>query len=299
MSYNKNSALFSVTIILISMFSIQSGASLAKSLFYIMGPLEMTALRITFGALLLLLFLQPWKQWTKWSISKNNVTMLVGYGFSLTAMNLSFYYSLIRIPIGIAVALEFTGPLAVALISSRKISDFIWVILAVTGLYFLLPVNQSISSIDTKGAIFALIAGFFWACYIFFGKKVGESFGTSAVALGALLGAIVILPVSLYYSPQIMSTFSIWPLALCIALLSTAIPYSLEMAALTRLPSKTFGTLMSMEPVIGALCGLFFLGEILTFTQWLALSAIVVASIGAILTFKPSTSIIVKIEEKL
>lgn len=298
MPYNKKSALFSVAIILIAMFSIQSGASLAKSLFYIMGPLEMTALRITFGAFLLLLFLRPWKQWTTWSICKYNVMMLVGYGVSLTAMNLSFYYSLIRIPIGVAVALEFTGPLTIALVSSRKLSDFIWVILAVTGLYFLLPLNQSISSIDTKGAVFALIAGFFWACYIFFGKRVGESFGTSAVALGALLGSVLILPVALYSSPQIMLTFSIWPLLFCVALLSTAIPYSLEMTALTRLPSKTFGTLMSMEPVIGALCGLFFLGEILTFTQWMALSAIVVASIGAILTLKPTRSIVVKIEEK-
>lgn len=298
MPYNKNSVIFSVAIILIAMFSIQSGASLAKSLFYIMGPLEMTALRITFGAILLLLFLRPWKQWTKWNISINNVIMLVGYGISLTAMNLSFYYSLIRIPIGVAVALEFTGPLAIALMSSRKLSDFIWVILAVTGLYFLLPLNQSISLVDPKGAVFALIAGFFWACYIFFGKRVGESFGTSAVALGALLGAVLILPVALYSSREIMLTFSTWPIALCVALLSTAIPYSLEMTALTRLPSKTFGTLMSMEPVIGALCGLFFLGEILTFTQWLALCAIVIASIGAILTFKPAASIVIKIDEK-
>ncbi len=292
MPYNKNSTLFSVVIILIAMFSIQSGASLAKSLFYIMGPLEMTALRIAFGAFILLFLLRPWRKWSKWKVNKINLIMLIGYGISLAVMNLSFYYALVRIPIGIAVALEFTGPLTVALLASRKPIDFMWVILAVIGLYFLLPLRESINAIDPIGAIFALIAGFFWACYIFFGKRVGEYFGTSAVALGTLLGAILILPVALFYSYQVILSSSVWRLAFCVALLSTAIPYTLEMTALTRLPSKTFGTLMSMEPVIGALCGLLFLGERLTLIQWLALSAIVIASIGAILTFRSSTTIV-------
>lgn len=290
-NHNNRSAFFYVLLLVIAMLSIQSGASLAKSLFSVIGPQGVTALRIGFGTIILMLFLQPWKYRSKWVLNKRNISFLVAYGLSLGLMNLLFYMAVSRIPLGIAVALEFTGPLAIAMVASRKPIDFLWIILAVVGLYFLLPINQSISNLDPVGAAYALGAGACWALYIIFGKRAGAHFGTPVVALGAMISAIFIIPVGVVYAGELMLSWSILPVALGVAILSTALPYSLEMVALTRLPTKTFGTLMSLEPTIGALCGLIFLNEILSLVQWLALCAIVLASIGATLTIKPASEI--------
>lgn len=276
-----------ILVILISMVSIQSGASLAKSLFPLIGAPGVTALRLALGTLILVVVFKPWRL----RFAKEQRLPLLFYGLSLGAMNYLFYLSLQRIPLGIAVALEFTGPLAVALFSSRRPVDFIWVILAVAGLWFLLPLGQDVAHVDLTGALLALGAGAGWAVYILSGRRAGEEHGPATVAMGSLIAAIVFVPLGAIQATDALWHWSILPLGLAIAVLSTALPYSLEMIALTRLPTRTFGTLMSMEPALAALSGMVFLGELLTFSQTLALGAIIIASMGSTLTMRQESKI--------
>lgn len=276
-----------ILVILISMVSIQSGASLAKSLFPLVGAPGVTALRLALGTLILVMVFKPWRL----RFAKAQRLPLLFYGLSLGAMNYLFYLSLQRIPLGIAVALEFTGPLAVALFSSRRAVDFIWVILAVVGLWFLLPLGQDVAHVDLTGALLALGAGAGWAVYILSGRRAGEEHGPATVAMGSLIAAIVFVPLGAFQAADALWHWSILPLGLAIAVLSTALPYSLEMIALTRLPTRTFGTLMSMEPALAALSGMVFLGEMLTLSQTLALGAIIAASMGSTLTMRQESKI--------
>ncbi|HHA1349550.1 TPA: threonine/homoserine exporter RhtA [Enterobacter ludwigii] len=276
-----------VVVILIAMLSIQSGASLAKSLFPLVGAPGVTALRIALGTAILVVIFKPWRLRFK----KEQRLPLLFYGLSLGAMNYMFYLSIQTIPLGIAVALEFTGPLAVALFSSRRPVDFIWVILAVLGLWFLLPLGQSVSEIDLTGAALALGAGACWAIYILTGQHAGEEHGPATVAIGSLIAAIIFVPMGMAQATESIWQWSVMPIGLAVAILSTALPYSLEMIALTRLPTRIFGTLMSMEPALAALSGMVFLGETLTFTQTLALCSIIAASMGSTLTMRPEPKV--------
>lgn len=276
-----------IVVILIAMLSIQSGASLAKSLFPVVGAPGVTALRIALGTLILVVIFKPWRLRFK----KEQRLPLLFYGLSLGGMNYLFYLSIQTVPLGIAVALEFTGPLAVALFSSRRPVDFVWVVLAVLGLWFLLPLGQNISHVDLTGAALALGAGACWAVYILTGQRAGEEHGPATVALGSLIAAIIFVPIGMAQATESIWQWSILPIGLAVAVLSTALPYSLEMIALTRLPTRIFGTLMSMEPALAALSGMVFLGESLTFTQTLALCSIIAASMGSTLTMRPETTI--------
>lgn len=276
-----------VAVILIAMLSIQSGASLAKSLFPLVGAPGVTALRIVLGTAILVVIFKPWRLRFK---NEQRLPLLF-YGLSLGAMNYLFYLSIQTIPLGIAVALEFTGPLAVALFSSRRPVDFIWVVLAVLGLWFLLPLGQSVAEIDLTGAALALGAGACWAVYILTGQRAGEEHGPATVALGSLIAAIVFVPIGMAQATESIWQWSVMPIGLAVAILSTALPYSLEMIALTRLPTRIFGTLMSMEPALAAISGMVFLGETLTLTQTLALCSIIAASMGSTLTMRPEPKI--------
>ncbi len=283
-----SSPLVAVCLLLVAMLSLQGGAALAKSLFPIVGAQGVTALRLGMGAIILLFYFRPWRL----KMRGGNFRALLIYGLALGCMNYVFYLSLRTVPLGIAVALEFTGPLAVAMFSSRRPIDFLWVILVVTGLYFLLPIGHGVSDIDLLGACYALIAGACWAVYIIFGKKAGSSYGPGTAALGSMIGALIFFPVGMIQAETSIFSMAVLPLGLAIALLSSAIPYSLEMMALTRLPAKTFGTLMSLEPAIAALSGIIFLGEELKAMQWLALAAIIVASAGSTLTMQRKAKIV-------
>lgn len=276
-----------VAVILIAMLSIQSGASLAKSLFPLVGAPGVTALRIVLGTAILVVIFKPWRLRFK----KEQRLPLLFYGLSLGAMNYMFYLSIQTIPLGIAVALEFTGPLAVALFSSRRPVDFIWVVLAVLGLWFLLPLGQNVTEIDLTGAALALGAGACWAVYILTGQRAGEEHGPATVALGSVIAAIVFVPIGMAQATASIWQWSVMPIGLAVAVLSTALPYSLEMIALTRLPTRIFGTLMSMEPALAAISGMVFLGETLTFTQTLALCSIIAASMGSTLTMRPEPKV--------
>lgn len=276
------SVILPVGMLLIAMMSIQSGASLAKSLFPAVGAQGTTALRLIFASILMVLILRPWRT----TFTASSIRSVLIYGIALGGMNFLFYMAIRTIPLGIGVALEFTGPLAVALLHSRKITDFIWIILAVTGLALLIPMGQT-DSLDLVGALYALAAGVCWAAYILFGQKAGADHGVQTAALGVVIAAIFIAPFGVAHAGAALLDPALIPIALGVAILSTALPYSLEMIALTRMPARTFGTLMSMEPAIGALMGLVFLHEALSLTQWMAIGAIIAASIGATLTTKP------------
>lgn len=276
--------LFPLGLLIIAMISIQSGASLAKSLFPVVGAQGTTALRLIFASLILLLVLRPWHA----RLTAKSLRTVMLYGISLGSMNMLFYMSLQTVPLGIAVALEFTGPLAVALWASRKLIDFLWVALAVIGLLLLIPVGESSTSIDLVGAGYALGAGACWAAYIVFGQKAGADNGIQTAALGVTIAALFIAPIGVVHAGAALLDVSLIPAALGVAVLSTALPYSLEMVALTRMSARTFGTLASLEPVFAALSGLIFLHEDLSLTQWLAIGAIIVASIGATLGSTPT-----------
>ncbi|WON78091.1 threonine/homoserine exporter RhtA [Serratia sp. UGAL515B_01] len=282
-----SATLVPVCLLIVAMISIQSGASLAKSLFPLIGAEGITTLRLGIGTLILFIIFRPWRM----HFAAGNRLPLLIYGLSLGAMNYLFYLSLRTLPLGIAVALEFTGPLAVAMFSSRRPVDFLWVALAIMGLFFLLPLGEGIGSIDSLGAVYALGAGACWAIYIIFGQRAGGDHGPGTVAVGSLIAAIVFCPIGAWQTGSALLNADILPLALGVAILSTALPYSLEIIALPKIPARTFGTLMSLEPALAALSGMIFLNEHLSGIQWMALSAIIMASIGATLTIKPKPKI--------
>ncbi|MDH0647701.1 threonine/homoserine exporter RhtA [Pseudomonas sp. GD03858] len=277
--------LFPIGLLLIAMASIQSGASLAKSMFPVVGAQGTTALRLIFASIIMLLLLRPWRA----RLDASTLRSVIIYGMALGGMNFLFYMSLRSVPLGIAVALEFTGPLAVALWASRRALDFVWIALAVIGLLLLIPVGQTGSELDPVGAAYALGAGVCWALYILYGQKAGAENGIQTAALGVVIAAIFVAPIGIAHAGSALLTPALLPVALGVAILSTALPYSLEMVALTRMPARTFGTLMSIEPAFGALSGLLFLGERLTAWQWLAIFAIITASVGATLSMKRET----------
>lgn len=274
--------LFPIGLLLIAMASIQSGASLAKSMFPIVGAQGTTTLRLIFASIIMLLILRPWRA----RMDASTWRSVIIYGLALGGMNFLFYMSLRTVPLGIAVALEFTGPLTVALLASRRALDFIWIALAVAGLLLLIPVGQTGASIDPIGTLYALGAGVCWALYILYGQKAGAENGIQTAALGVVIAALFVAPIGIVHAGSALLTPALLPIALAVAVLSTALPYSLEMVALTRMPARTFGTLMSIEPAFGALSGLLFLGEKLTLWQWLAILAIITASVGATLSMK-------------
>lgn len=267
-----------------AMISFQVGAVMAKHLFPLMGAQGATALRLGMGAVVLLTIKRPWQHQgvrTGWR-------WLLSYGCALGLMNLCYYMSIQTLPLGIAIALEFIGPLAVALLGSRRLLDFVWVALVVVGLVLLLPWQAQAQALDPVGVLYALGAAVFWAAYLLVGRRAGVAFGGDAVALGTLLGALVVVPVGVWHAGSSLISVATLPYALGIAVFSSALPYTLEMIALTRLRASTIGLLMSMEPAIGALFGLVFLHEQLTGLQCLAIVAIMVASAGTALGVRGS-----------
>jgi inner membrane transporter RhtA len=270
-----------VAAILIAMISIQCGAALAKHLFPIVGAAGASALRLVFATAILLLV---WRPWSHPSGPAERRALLL-YGVSLGTMNLFFYMALDHIPLGLAVAFEFCGPLTVALLESRRAVDFLWIAFAVAGLALLLPIGAQSGSLSGLGVAYALGAGVCWGLYIVFGQAAGAAMhGGRAVALGMLIAAIVVLPVGVVSSGRHLLSAEAARTAMGVAILSSALPYSLEMYAMKQIPTHTFGVLMSVEPAIGALSGLVFLNEKLVSLQWMAIGLIMAASIGCTLS---------------
>jgi len=271
------SALLPVALLLAAMASVQAGASIAKTLFPLVGPIGMVSVRIALGTIILCVVMRPWRA----RITSSTWRPLLVYGVSLGVMNMFYYLALSRVPLGIAVAIEFIGPLTVAVLSSRRLIDFCWILLAAAGLTLLLPVAHIGVGTDPVGALCALAAGACWALYIIYGQKAGADHGAHAAALGSVISAVLVVPIGLVDRGTELFSSSILVPGLFVAILSTAVPYTLEMIALTRLPARTFGVLMSIEPAFGALIGYLYLHEWLTATQWTAIGLVISASIGA------------------
>jgi len=268
-----------------SVVALGIGTSFAKQLFPQVGSLGTTALRVGFSALLLLLIWRPWR----WPLSKADAKSLLRYGVVLGCMNLMFYQSLQSIPFGVAVAIEFSGPLAVAFFTSRQRIDTLWIALAAAGLGLLLPLGHDVSSLDPVGVGFALGAAVCWATYILFGKKVGHLHAGHSVALGLTMAAITVVPFGIWHAGSALLQPHILLYGLGVAAVSSAIPISLEMVALKRLTPAAFGVMTSMEPAVAALLGLLVLGEQLTGLQWLAVMLVMGAAAGSAATAKPDT----------
>lgn len=261
-----------------AMVSTQVGASLAKALFPVIGVMGAVAGRILFAALFMTLVLGPWKT----RLTMRNVKPILLYGIALAFMNLCFYQALSRIPLGIAVTIEFIGPLGIAMVASRKAMDFLWAFFAIAGLALLAPWDpKSGHALDPVGVVYAVGAGIGWGSYIITSQMVGQSHGPRASALGMIIATIIVLPFGFTHLNDPAVPLSVIPLLAAVALFSSALPYTLEMFALRRIPTKTFGTLMSLEPAVAALIGYLWLGEALAFRHWIAVIAIMVASAGA------------------
>lgn len=272
----KSSLALPIGALFIAMVSTQCGAAFAKSLFPRAGAPGTAALRLVLGSALLIAAWRPWRSRPSAAV----VRSIVIYGVAMGTMNCCFYLALERIPLGITVALEFLGPLAVALRAAHRPLDFAWIALAGLGVWALMPVRSGAPTLAADGIAYALAAGVCWALYILFGQRAGAAHGGPTVALGTLVGALVIAPIGIASAGRALLNPQLLPLAGAVALLSTALPYTLEMTALTRLPTRTFGVLMSLAPALGALSGLMFLGERLSSLQWLAIASIMIASAG-------------------
>ena len=270
-------------ILLIAMISMQSSGSFAKYLFGQFPILTVSAMRLLLGTLILALIFKIWQinfRQVKWS-------SILSYGLALAGMNILFYLSLDRLPLGIAVSFEFIGPLSVALFAIRRKFDLIWVGLAILGLILLFPFDQAAQTLDPIGIALALGAGACWALYIIAGQKPSGVSGNHTVCLGMFVGMCMLMPMALFAG---MPAHTFEPVSLLyfigLAVLASALPFTLEMIALRNLSALSFGTLMSLEPAVAALSGFVYLGEHLLWTQWLALAVIISASIGCTITMQ-------------
>jgi inner membrane transporter RhtA len=262
------------------MVSITVGASFAKNLFPLIGAAGTTTLRLVVAALVLSVLLRVWRV----PLNRRSLLAALPYGLAMGAMNLLFYMAIERIPLGIAIAVEFTGPLAVTICLSRRLTDLAWIALAVGGLLLLLPLGGTSHAIDLGGIGLALAAGVFWAAYILFGQRAGAALGTQAAALGMIIGMMLAMPFGIAEAGHDLLRPEILIVAVVVGILSSAIPYSLEMYALRRMPAKSFGILMSAEPAVGAVMGMLLLGEMLPVGKWLGIAAIIAASAGTTMT---------------
>ncbi|MBN6035941.1 DMT family transporter [Amycolatopsis sp. 195334CR] len=266
--------------VLIGIVSVQVGAAFAKQLFAITGPSGTVTLRLFFAAVVLLLIWRPALR-----MGRRAVPVVLGYGLVLAAMNIFFYQAIARIPLGIAVTIEFLGPLGVALAGSRRWRDAVWALLAAGGVILL---SETRGDISLLGMGFALAAGLCWGAYILLGAALGSRTSEgNGLALAMAFGALVAMPTGVIESGTNLLDPWVLFIGLMVALLSSVIPYSLELEALRKIPPRVFGILMSLEPAVAAVAGLIVLGEALHVPQWLAICCVVAASIGATRSAKP------------
>jgi inner membrane transporter RhtA len=267
--------------VVIGIVSAQVGASVAKYLFAALGPAATVSLRTAFAALVLLLIWRPRLR----GRTRADLLAALALGVTLAGLSLSFYAALERIPLGVAVTLEFAGPLGIALVGSRRRLDLLWGVLAVAGILVLSPIG---GTVDPLGGALALLGGAFWAAYILLSARIGRTIpGGGGLALAMAVAAIATLPFGVAAGERIAADPRLLLAALGVGLLSSVVPFSLELEALRRIPVRVFGVLMSLEPAIAALVGLVLLGEALGMREMAAIGLVVTASVGATRTADP------------
>jgi inner membrane transporter RhtA len=262
--------------LLVTIVSVQFGAAFAKQLFPVLGVERTTFLRLALGALLLAPVLKPWRR----RVSAREWPLLLAYSIVLGCMNLTFYLAIQRIPLGIAVALEFIGPLGLAVSLSHRRIDLLWVALAIIGLLLLLPLGSHGQAVDPVGVMFALTAAALWATYSVLARRIGTQQGTGIIGLAMAIAAIMVLPLAAWPPGSITITPHLVIAALVVAIFSSALPFPLELFALTGMPIRVYGTFTSLEPALGTLMGLVVLRELPSAAQLAGIAAIVVASLG-------------------
>ena len=261
--------------------SVQVGAAIAKDLFPLIAPTAMVWLRLVTSAVILAAIARPrlrGRSATDWRVA-------LGFGVSLMTMNWAIYQSFARIPLGIAVTIEFLGPLTVAVVGSRRVQDLVWVALAGAGVAIL---GVAPGKVTVAGVAFALVAGAAWAAYIMLSAGTGRRWpGISGLSVASVVGALVLAPPAFAAGGTDLLQPQVLALGVAVGLLSSVIPYSLELKALRRLPPRVFGVLMSLEPAAAALAAMVLLREFLTPLQWLAVCCVVAASVGATRSSRP------------
>ncbi len=276
------------------MLSVQLGAALAKLLFPVLGAPGTASLRVLLACLILLPALHLGRRRPfRWP-DRHALVSVLAYGACLGVMNSVFYAALARLPLGVTVAIEFVGPLSLAVLGSRRPVDLLWIALAVGGLILLLQpwhTPGAAHRLDPLGVLLALVAGMAWALYILAGRRVGLRMGgITATALGMAVASLMLLPFAAHALPLALSRPPVLLAAAGMALLSSAIPYTIEMMAMRRMSMRGFSILMSLEPAIAALTGLVLLGEHLSPLRWLAIAGIIAASVGSAATDAPVAS---------
>jgi inner membrane transporter RhtA len=273
-----------VGLVLAAACSVQGGAAVAKSLFPQLGPPGVVFLRLAFGSAALWAIARPELR----GRARADLRLIAALGVVLVSMNITFYEALSRAPLGIVVTVEFLGPLAVAVIGSRRAIDLLWVVLAGAGVA-LLAENRG-GSVHVAGIVLAATAGLFWALYILLAVRVGQKFaGASGLAPAMALGALLMAPWGIYTAGHHLRDAQLVGAAVGVGLLSSALPWSLEIEALRRLPPHVFSVVLSLEPAVAALTGLLFLHEHLLGRAWVAIALVVLASAGAAGHRRPPT----------
>lgn len=273
--------LVGVALVIGSCLSLPFGAAVAAQLFPVLGPWGVTSLRVAIAAILLVVIVRP--RPGKWTRPQWFAAVL--FGVSLAAMNGFFYAAIDRIPLGPAVAIEFLGPLVLAAVLTRKVTDFVWVGVALLGM-IVLGIDGLIGAepLDPLGVLFILIAAAFWAMYIRMSARVGSVIpGSSGLAMGLVVAAVLLIPVGIPAASTVAMDPQLLLLAAITAVLSSVIPYSFELAALRRLPQRVFGVLLSLEPAFATLAGWLILGQDATPLRMLAVALVIAASVGTTL----------------
>jgi len=278
-SRSRTAGIIPYAALLAAMMLFIGGTSFAKRLFGEVGAEGTAFYRAGFSAIVLVAMWRPWRR--AWS--RRELMDMALYGVSLGAMNLSFYKALATLPLGPAMAIEFLGPLSVATLHSRRMVHFVWIALAVVGLGLLLPITGSAHALDAKGVAFALLAALFWALYIVFGQRGSHVHAGQAVAVGMATAALVIAPFGIARAGLRLLDPRLMGLGLIAAMVSGALPYSLERIALRGIARRTFGVLVAVEPAVGALGGMVLLNEVLSARQWLAIACVIGAGAGSVL----------------
>ncbi|GAA4497709.1 EamA family transporter [Gluconacetobacter tumulicola] len=268
------------------MVSFQVGGSFAKLLFPVFGPLGTVSLRLWIAAIVLGILTRPWRA----APNRATLKLVLWYGASIGVMNMAFYLSLERLPLGVAVAVEFLGPLILSLSGARRARELLLFPVIVGGLYLLLQPGAALAGhpLDLLGVAYGLMAAAAWAAYIVTGGRVSRRIDAArATALGQAVGAVLVTPLIAATLPVAARHPHAALLACFVAILSSALPYTLEMLAMKRLHPRQFGILTSLDPAVAAIIGLALLGEHLAPAQWAGILCIVLSSITGVLLQRP------------